>query len=239
MRYRALATDYDGTIAHHGVVNEQTIAALIKLRDAGRTLIMVTGRELEDLQATFPHCHLFERIVVENGALVYTPATQTVRTLTEPPPEAFLARLRSRGVPFSAGRSIVATVEPHQHEVLQAIQELGLEWHVIFNKGCVMVLPSGVNKATGLIPVLKELNLAPEQVVGVGDAENDHAFLSICGCGAAVSNALPAIKERADLVLSRDHGEGVQELIARMLADDLAGIGRGVNLPALIKPQTA
>ena len=49
------------------------------------------------------------------------------------------------------GRAIIAaTREPHQAAVLDAIRELGVELQVIFNKGAVMVLPSGVNKATGL-----------------------------------------------------------------------------------------
>ena len=63
--------------------------------------------------------------------------------------------------------------------MLEAIRDLGLELQVIFNKGAVMVLPSGVNKATGLDAALDELGLSPHNVVGVGDAENDHAFLAL------------------------------------------------------------
>jgi hydroxymethylpyrimidine pyrophosphatase-like HAD family hydrolase len=89
-----------------------------------------------------------------------------------------------------------------------------------------MVLPSGLNKAAGLAKVLPHLGLSPVQVVGVGDAENDHAFLDMCGLAVAVANALPAVKERSDLVTVGDHGAGVTELIERLLADDLAGLGR-------------
>jgi len=84
-----------------------------------------------------------------------------------------------------------------------------------------MVLPSGVNKATGLTAALKELNLTAQETVGVGDAENDHAFLAMCGCAAAVDNALPSVKERADVVTKAARGLGVAELIDRMIADDL------------------
>ena len=116
---------------------------------------------------------------------------------------------------------IVATWEPHEKTVLEAIRDCGLELQVIFNKGAVMVLPAGVNKATGLRAALAELNLSPHNAVGVGDAENDHAFLNICECAVAVANALPAVKERADIVTFADHGAGVTELIDEMLADDL------------------
>ena len=51
----------------------------------------------------------------------------------------------------------------------------------------------------------------------MGDAENDHAFLKICGYSVAVANALPAIQEEVDFVTRNGHGEGVAELIERML----------------------
>ena len=105
--------------------------------------------------------------------------------------------------PLTVGRSIVATWEPNETTVLEAIRELGLDLQIIFNKGAVMVLPSGMNKAAGLAAALRELELSPHNVVGVGDAENDHAFLRACGCAAAVANALPTVKETADISLAR------------------------------------
>lgn len=223
MRYLALAADYDGTLAHDGQVQEPTVQALERLRESGRRLVLVTGRELDDLVRVFSRLDLFDRVVAENGALLYRPATREEKPLAESPPVEFLKALQERGVaPFSVGRVIVATWEPHQTAVLDAIRDLGLELHVIFNKGAVMVLPSGVNKATGLAVALGELGLSPHNTVGVGDAENDHAFLALCECSAAVANALPMLKERADLVTEGDHGAGVTELIGRLLADDLA-----------------
>jgi hydroxymethylpyrimidine pyrophosphatase-like HAD family hydrolase len=193
MRYLALCCDYDGTIAHHGRVDEPTLAALKRLRESGRKLLLVTGRELDELQTVFPHLDLFARVVAENGALIYRPETREERLLDEAPPQTFVDKLVERGVgPISVGRVIVATWEPHENTVLETIRDCGLELQVIFNKG------------------------------GVGDAENDHAFLSICECAVAVANALEAVKAKADIVTFADHGAGVTELIDEMLADDLA-----------------
>jgi hydroxymethylpyrimidine pyrophosphatase-like HAD family hydrolase len=222
MRYHVLACDYDGTIAHHGRVDDETIAALGRLRDTGRRLILVTGRELHDLLAVFPRVELFDRVVAENGAVVYCPATRQEKLLAEPPPEPFVRTLRERGVsPIAVGRVIVATWKPHETTVLEVIRDLGLELHVTFNKGAVMVLPAGVSKATGLAEALRELGLSAHNVVGVGDAENDHAFLHLCECRIAVANAVPMLKDGADLVTRRDEGAGVCELIDRLLAVDL------------------
>lgn len=214
---RALATDYDGTLAHHGAVSDSTLAALHRFKEAGRLLILVTGRELNELIAVFPQITLFDLAVVENGAVLYHPGTGAIETLAEPPPAEFITRLVERGLPVQVGKVILATWEPHEAEVLQAIKEFGLELQVIFNKGAVMILPSGINKASGLRAALPKLGLEPAQVAGVGDAENDHAFLEICGYSVAVANALPAIKEKVHYNTAADHGDGVAELIGMLL----------------------
>lgn len=241
MRYYALATDYDGTLASQGRVDDATLAALERLRSSGRKLILVTGRELDDLIRVFPAIDLFDHVVAENGALLYRPASREEKPLGQPSPEPFVTALRKRGVdPLSVGRVIVATREPHETAVLEVIRELGIELQVIFNKGAVMVLPSGINKATGLRAALNELGLSPHNIVGVGDAENDHAFLTCCECAVAVANALPALKEQADLVTQADHGAGVVELIDRIIASDLADLSPRLKrheIPLGIRPE--
>jgi hydroxymethylpyrimidine pyrophosphatase-like HAD family hydrolase len=226
MRYHVLACDYDGTLAHDGQVAKDTVAGLERLADSGRKLLLVTGRELDDLLKVFPKVELFDRVVAENGALLYRPADQAATPLGERPPDRFTAALRERGVdPLSVGQVIVATWHPNETTVLEVIRELGLELEVIFNKGAVMVLPPGVNKASGLAAALAELELSPHSTVGVGDAENDHAFLSLYECSVAVANALPALKERCDAVTEGPRGAGVVELIDRLLDNDLASLG--------------
>ena len=103
---------------------------------------------------------------------------------------------------------------------MRAIQELGLELQISFNKGAVMVLPTNINKASGLLHALRHLDISPLNIVAAGDAENDHAFLAACGCSAAVANAVPSLKLEVDIQLLKDHGEGVAELIDRILLED-------------------
>ena len=224
MRYYTLATDYDGTIAHDGIVNEATLDALQRLRASGRHLLLVTGRRLEELKETFQRTDIFEVVVAENGALLYFPSDGRETVLSEPPPERFIAALRERGVPVATGRAIVATWDPFKNAVLETIREFGLELQMIFNKGALMVLPAAVNKASGLQAALRSLCLSRHNTVGAGDAENDHAFLSMCECAVAVANAIPSLKQRSDFVTHGDHGDGVIELIDRILSDDLSEI---------------
>ncbi|GAB3213408.1 HAD-IIB family hydrolase [Marinactinospora thermotolerans] len=225
MRYHALACDFDGTIAERGEVDEETMAALERVSRSGRRLLLVTGRELDDLLDVFPHADLFDAIVAENGGVLYEPGRRAVHDLAEAAPPELVDRLRAAGVePLGVGRVLIATREPHDRTALEAIRELGLELQLIHNKGAVMVLPPGVNKATGLRAALERLRVSPHNVVAVGDAENDHAMLAACECGAAVANALDALKHRCDLVLERPAGAGVADLARDLVDGDLADV---------------
>lgn len=225
MRYLVLACDFDGTLATDGTVRDETFAALQRLRESGRKLILVTGREIDDLLKVFPRIDIFDRVVAENGALLYRPANREHKTLGEAPSAEFVQALRAAGIsPLSVGHCIVSTWQPHESKVLETIRDLGLELQVIFNKGAVMILPSGVNKATGLEAALLELGLSPHNCVGVGDAENDHALIRLSECGVAVGNALPLVQERADWVTRGRNGDGVVQLIDKLIENDLADL---------------
>jgi len=220
-KYLALATDYDGTIAQHGDVTESTHTALVRWKEAGRKLVMVTGRELPDLQKVCPFTKLFDCIVAENGALLYWPAKGEKRALVAPPPMQFIDCLRARSVsPLSFGEVIVATQETYKGVVLEAIEDLGLKLRVILNKGALMVLPTSVYKATGLTEAANAMGIPLADIAGVGDAENDQVFLTLCGYSAAVGNALGFLKKQVHYVTKATHGAGVQELIDKLLSSD-------------------
>jgi HAD superfamily hydrolase (TIGR01484 family) len=223
MHFLALAVDYDGTIAENGSVAPQVCAALSQLKKSGRKLLLISGRELQALKHHFPHLDLFDRVVAENGAILYDPSTDTEELIADPASTELVGHLRDKGVtPLSIGRSVIATWQPFENAVVSSIRELGLELQITFNKDAIMILPTGVNKASGLVAALRELGICELNVVGVGDAENDHSFLSICGCAAAVNNAIASIKSSADLCLTHDHGQGVCELVDMLLEKDAA-----------------
>jgi hydroxymethylpyrimidine pyrophosphatase-like HAD family hydrolase len=221
LRWQAIAADYDGTLANEGRVAKDTLQMLQRVRESGRKIVLITGRELESLQSVFTQLDVFDLIVAENGALLYHPSTGEEKLLGKILPVAFVERLRQSGAhPLSVGRGIVATVRPYEAAVYRAIHDLGLDLQVIFNRESVMTLPVGVDKSTGFRAVLAELGLASASVVGFGDAENDLAFLSLCGFSVAVANAIPSLKERVHLVTSGEDGAGVVEVLQKLLTTE-------------------
>jgi hypothetical protein len=222
MQYRILASDYDGTLAFQGQISETTVAALKRWRASGRQLLLVTGRHVPQLHHTLSCIDLFDAVVAENGANLYFPASGEERLLGEPPPDILVQSLRAQQVaPLIVGKGVVATLKPHEMTARRTIQKLDLNWRVILNKQDVMLLPVGVNKASGLRAALEMLGRSPAETVGIGDAENDHDLLDTCAYGVAVANALPELKARVDLVTQGEYGAGVTELIDRLLASDL------------------
>jgi len=236
MHYFALACDFDQTLADMGVVAKSTLGALERLLASGRKLLLVTGRQLDDLLRIFPQISMFDRVVAENGAVLFRPATGETKLLAEAPPQAFIDALHRRGVtPFSRGLVVVDSREPEDTKILAVIRDLGLELQVIYNKGAVMVLPSGVNKGTGLLAALSEIGLSHHNTVTMGDAENDHALLNAGECGIAVSNAIETLRQRADFTCRSPDGKGVEEIIDRLLLDDLRGVqNRLMRQPILL-----
>jgi hydroxymethylpyrimidine pyrophosphatase-like HAD family hydrolase len=69
MQYHALACDFDGAMAWDGQVDPSTVDPLIRLRESGRKLVLVTGRPLKDLADHLPDLDMVDRLVGENGAV--------------------------------------------------------------------------------------------------------------------------------------------------------------------------
>jgi len=204
-KFRAVATDYDGTLARNGKVQPETLRALSRVRLSGRRVILLTGREISSLKQVMPQLEVFDLIVAENGAVLYSPFSRTEAPLAKAPVPEFVKRLQEEGVqPLSVGTLIIATLRVHQKTVLRLIRKLDLNLEVSMNRGSMMILPSGVDKGTGLEAALGSLAIEFLEVVGIGDAENDIGFLGRCGWSVAVGNALPKVKAIVDLVLDSE-----------------------------------
>jgi hydroxymethylpyrimidine pyrophosphatase-like HAD family hydrolase len=209
--FRAVAIDYDGTLAD-GQVRPDTLAALAEARTRHIRVILVTGRIMSELQAVFPDAldHV-DAIVAENGAVLANQAG--TRLLAAPVGRAVSGELGARGVASRSGQVLVACAAANESAASEVIRELGLDCRLVRNRAELMIVPAGVTKGTGLIAALDDMGLSRHNVIGVGDAENDHSLLDACEVGVAVANAVDAIRAHADVVLSSPDGQGVAELL--------------------------
>jgi hypothetical protein len=211
---RALAVDYDGTVARNGRLPAPTAQALSRARAAGCAVLLVTGRILDDLRQVCPEAdELFDVIVAENGAVVYRPAERRTDALGPPPEPSLVAALERRGVEFRLGRVIVATWSRFGPEVSAALAETGVHRTLAFNKDALMLLPVGIDKGSGLRAALSWLAVPARAAVAIGDAENDGPLLAAAGWGVAVADAVPDLRARADHVTRAPGSQGVLEFL--------------------------
>lgn len=214
----AIASDFDGTIGSDDGTPASTAAALGRFKATGRKLVLVTGRPLGELKQVLPDVGLFDTAVIENGGVLYYPQSDTIRALAAGPSQAFVARLRERGVKeLAVGTTIVATHADHHQTIAETIRDMSLDLEIILNTDALMVLPPGVHKASGLAVALAELSIDPARVAAIGDAENDVIFLKQCGYAVAVANALPQVKAIAHFVTKGARGAGVEELVDQLI----------------------
>ena len=77
------------------------------------------------------------------------------------------------------------------------------------------IVPTGTSKATGLERLLQEYGIEAEEVLAVGDGDNDLEMVDLAGIGVAVENATQALKERADHVVASNNENGVASAIRK------------------------
>ena len=210
--FQVAAVDLDGTLTSRGRVSVEAVDAIDQIRRNGLRVVLVTGRIGAELAAEFPHIadHV-DALVLENGAVV---VDGRIHRLAAPVDLILDDALAERGVPFRRGEVLLAIDAEYVATVVEVIGMLGLDAQIVRNRAALMVLPAGVTKGTGLGAVLTEMNLSPHNTVAVGDAENDLSLFGMAEIGAAVSNAVPSVREHADLVLDKENGAGVADLLA-------------------------
>jgi HAD superfamily hydrolase (TIGR01484 family) len=223
MRFFALAAGFDGTLARNGRYDERCVEALRALAATGRKLILVTARELRELLEIFPEARIFDFIVAENGAVMHRSATRESEILAQAPSEILLQELRRRGVePLFVGSSAIKTAIHNEGEARAAIEKLQLDCQLVINDRSLIILPAGVNKASGVREALRELGLSPHNLAVIGDAQNDLAMFQLAEHSVAVQNADPLLKQCADRTTRGAYCDGFLEFCRDLMDSDLS-----------------
>ena len=220
MFFKALACDYDGTLAFEDRISPAVHEALQRARTAGLRLILVTGRTFFELTRVCDCLELFDAVVAENGAVLYYPGSAMVRDQGPPVPGRLLAELDRRGIYYQVGRVIVGTARGDEGGLKEALAAAGVTRDLIYNRAALMLLPAGVSKGSGVHQALRVLALSPHDVLAVGDAENDLPLFDACGFSGCPGDSLRAVQERVDWVFPGVHGAGIAAAITEQILPD-------------------
>jgi hypothetical protein len=82
------------------------------------------------------------------------------------------------------------------------------------------VMPYGTSKGNGVKILADKYNISPEEVICVGDSENDISMIQYAGLGIAMGNATEDVKMAADYITDTNENEGVAKAIERFVLNN-------------------
>ncbi|MEM9952659.1 MAG: HAD family hydrolase [Chloroflexota bacterium] len=165
----------------------------------------------------------YQVIAYSGGRLVCSQlddAVEKIAEFGEPMPEA-VGSLINRVNTIKMHKLIVVGGNQRKMKALRWQLDQQIGGKVSFTDGGVLtsleILPKGTNKGQGVKALLRQLDANPEQVMGIGDAENDVEMLKTVGFGIAVKNASEKTKAVADEIVASNNDDGVAEAIERFV----------------------
>lgn len=215
---RCLLTDLDRTLTGPDLVLDvRALERVRALRGAGVRVAVVSGRTLEHMMGLRLH-EAVDGLVAENGAVVCVPGAETLEVHGHGFREAAQAALGSLASSFHWGRVLGSGPRALAVEAGRRLRLAGVPHHLSFNAEEVMLLPEGVDKASGARRALFHLGIRPEDAWAVGDGENDIPLLRLAPVSAAPANAPREVREVATVLLVTEHSEGFLDFTRPLLA---------------------
>lgn len=231
MTIEAIAVDIDGTITDDTrKICISAIEALRKAENAGIPTIIVTGNVVNYAYAAEVLIGCSGGIVCENGGVVFKEGenNNAVETLVEKDfvtsAEAHLKEKLGEKFDFHASHDnmyrLTETVfykTISKEELEEALKDFKyIDELEIYDSGFALhITDKRVNKGTSLRYLCERSGINMENVMAIGDSQNDEDFLKEAGYKIAVGNAEDKLKEISTYTCEKMYGDGVAEAIEK------------------------
>lgn len=268
-QYKLIAFDMDGTLLNsQKKIRKETLKAVEKAFDAGKEVILCTGRCIAELRDYLKELPRVRYIVGVSGALVYDvkeeqeiymgviPTEQvhdifeTVKSMDAMPHimnhesivsesdyknmehfdmKAYIPLFENAATKVEslydyynehempvAKFNIYHTTPQSRDKTKEKLKDTGL---VLVNaeRSSVEISAQGTTKGTGLEKLCEYLDIRMDEVIAVGDADNDIDVLRKAGLSIAMGNANENVKSICDVIVSDCDSDGCVEAIEKYL----------------------
>jgi phosphoglycolate phosphatase (TIGR01487 family) len=218
---KAVAVDIDGTITDKNrKICVNAINAIRKAEVSGYPIILVTGNILCAAKMVAIMVGTSGGIVGENGGVIQTrKKNQIIGNIEKCKPayEFLKSKHEVEKVEFSDLRmseiAIRRTIDVNI--VKKTVKDFDVE--VYDTKFALHLTDPNVNKGKSLEIVAKDMGITLDEIMAVGDSENDLEFLEVAGFKVAVANADEELKENTDYVTRKPYGDGTAEAIEKFI----------------------
>ena len=217
-KIQTIVCDFDRTLTDEALIpSAEAFEAIRKARGLGLRFIVVSGRQIDFLLSVEEISEIASALVGENGAIAYELSTRKKSSPFVKEATVIKQAFQRSGLRFQQFDVMTSLSRRYENEVKTLIAKNKLEAEVHFNVDSIMVLPTGVSKASGLVLALDLMGAPKTGILCFGDGENDLPLFEKADISVAVANALIEVKAKADIVTSLSGGRGVAEQINKML----------------------
>ena len=218
---KALALDVDGTITdknRKGCIS--AINTIYQVEELGIPVIITTGNILCFTNALSIFLATSGGVVAENGGVIQSNGSKKVLGNFEVCLDAYnhlKSELPVEKVQNSHLR--ISEIAITRKFPVQTIKEILKEFdvRVYDSKFAIHITDPSINKGSSVTKVAENIGVKANEILAIGDSENDIEFLQAVGIKVAVSNADQELKDIADYVTTQPHGDGVKEAVEKYI----------------------
>lgn len=212
---KLLVTDLDGTITDKSRrLNLKSVELLRKIEEAGVRVVIATGNHLYFAEAAAVLIGATGGIIAEDGGVVRIndetfwlgDKTEMVNLLSEFEAKTGIKVPLTQSNPLR--RTGIVLWKTLSEDQLTEIREFfSARGYVVVDSGFAYhIRQRNVNKGNALNFLLKKMKISPEEVIAIGDGENDYEMLKLAGKSYAVGDPPKRIREASDVVISGENG---------------------------------
>ncbi len=234
-KYRLAAFDIDGTLSLSRNTVELDLDALRALRaleKSGVSVVLVSSNMIPAVAALKKYIGLSGPAIGETGCIIYWDGNEfevltrySARKIYEEVLNEFSDyvygswqnKFRSYDFALKIRSEYRGKADEIVNEIKAFVKKRDPNIKVGFSGYAIHLTPKDAGKGKALVHVMKKLGVKPEEAIGVGDSVMDYDFIRYVGLKVAVGNADDELKRLVDLVTTKPSGQGVVELVSRIL----------------------
>jgi hypothetical protein len=220
-KLKAIALDIGGTITDETRrVCVNAVNAIYRAENKGVPIIFVTGNVMCAAKAISILLGTTGGLVAENGGVIESQGKKKILgniTECQKAYEFLKSKFEVKKVELSDQRVSELAIERTLPEKL--VKETVKDFNVVVydTKFAIHLTDPSVDKGSSLKVITNDLGIKMDEILAIGDSENDIEFLRVAGVKVAVNNADNELKDIADYITEKSYGDGVAEAIERFI----------------------
>lgn len=217
---RLAVLDVDGTITDRNrKVVPEILNAIAEVQDSGLIVSLVSGNVIPVMYGIRTLLGVNGPVFGENGGVMLN-GNEVELFFSQENPRKFFSYLSGRinisEILTNRWRETSVAFEGNREEIIDEMRNLSPDWRdkieIVDSTYAWHIMNRGENKAYAVNHLIGMYSLSPEEVLVVGDSDNDYSMYETSARKASIANSTDMIKNRSEFVSAKSHGSGVIDI---------------------------